>query len=104
MNDCPFNRVVLEIVELLQDLRAQGMAFVFTLNSTGSFDCYLFTDIAHRDAWIDRSQDALITVHVIDNDVQDALDVFNKLDEYKTEERANALENRMERAEYLEER
>jgi len=83
MNDYPFNRAVLEIVELLQDLRAQGMAFVFTINSSGSFDLYLFKSDSHRDAWIERSEDALITVHVMDGDVEDALDVFNKLIAYK---------------------
>lgn len=83
MNDYPFNRVVLEIVELLQDLRAQGMAYVFSSNLTGSFDVYLFTDDAHGNAWIAREKDTLITVHVMDGDVEDALDVFNQLIAYK---------------------
>lgn len=104
MNDYPFNRVVLEIVELLQDLKAQGMAFVFTINSTGSFDLYLFKDTAHRDAWLDGKADPHGIANVSDGDVEVALEVFNKLDEYKAEECANTLENTMERAEYLEER
>lgn len=83
MNDYPFNRVVLEIVELLQDLKAQGMAFVFTINSTGSFDLHLFTDDAHSDDWIERSREAMIAVHVFDGDIEHALEVFNQLIAHK---------------------
>jgi len=104
MNDYPFNRVVLEIVELLQDLRDQGMEFIFSINSIGSFDCYLFEDEEYRNRWLDNGLPPTVRASVSDGDVEAALELFNKLIEYKVVDDFDWFEYKLAKAEYEEER
>jgi hypothetical protein len=83
MNDYPFNRIVLDIVELLQDLRVQGMACIFNLETTGGISIYLFTDRGHVARWTENQDKELLRRSFSDGDCNAAHMAWNDLHDFK---------------------
>ena len=79
MNDYPFNRIVLDIVELLQDLKAQGMAFLFSINGSGSVDVTLFDNDEAYKQWADSDGQKLAGWYIMPDDTRMAHMCWNDL-------------------------
>lgn len=80
--DYPFNRIVLDIVELLQDLKAQGMLFVLNLNGVGSLDVRVFENDTEYHKWLAGGYEAK-QWYVMPNDTAAAHMCWNDLIAYK---------------------
>jgi len=105
MNDYPFNRIVLDIVELLQDLKTQGMAYMFSINSTGSVDVNLFESDAALKEWSNATGEKLAGWYIMPDDTRMAHMCWNDLIAYKNPDDFEFdAEKQAERKEYLEER
>jgi hypothetical protein len=88
MNDYPYNRIVLDIVELLQDLNEQGMVSMFTLNATGNIDVTLFADKSVFDAWLDDNKEfePLVSRWIMKDDTNAAHMCWNDLIKYRKQD------------------
>ena len=86
MNDYPFNRIVLDIVELLQDLKAQGTAFLFSINGSGSVDVTLFDNDESYKQWADDDGQKLAGWYIMPDDTRMAHMCWNDLIAYKVKE------------------
>lgn len=105
MNDYPFPRIVLDIVELLQDLKAQGMAYLFCINGSGSVDVTLFASDASYKQWADADGQKLAGWYIMPDDTRMAHMCWNDLIAYKNPDDFEFdAEKQAERKEYLEER
>lgn len=83
MNDYPFNRIVLDIVALLQDLKAQGMPYLFCINSSGSVDVTLFASDASYKQWAYSDGQKLAGWYIMPDDTRMAHMCWNDLIAYK---------------------
>lgn len=86
MNDYPFNRVVLDIVELLQDLKAQGMEYIFSINASGSVDIWLFAGKESYKAWAESKGEKLDSWYIMPDDTTAAHMCWNDLLAYKVKQ------------------
>lgn len=110
INSYPFNRIILDIVELLQDLRGQGMAYIAAFNGSGSFDFSLFADKETLDKWSNsdagcKDYVSLCHAYIMHDDTVAAHVAWNDLIQYKDkDDSAFNLEHALSKKEYLEER
>lgn len=110
INSYPFNRIILDIVELLQDLRGQGMAYIAAFNGSGSFDFSLYADKETLDNWSNSeagSKDfqALCNSYIMRDDTTAAHMAWNDLIKYKElDDSIFDLEAVLNRKEYFEDR
>ena len=86
MNDYSFNRIILDIIELLQDLKQQGMAFMFSINSTGSVDVTLFESDAALDEWSNADGKPIGGWYIMPEQTRMAHMCWNDLIAYKTKQ------------------
>ncbi len=79
MNDYPYNRIILDIVELSQELRQQGKPSLIGIHSSGSLSVDLFDSVANKDAWLINKCKPLISEWVHEGDCEAALNVWNQM-------------------------
>ena len=88
MNDYPPERIICDIVELLQDLKAQGYISVTTLHASGSVAVDLLDSTSAYKKWIEGANTQAYSGYVnigIDSNkyAQDLLVMYNSLHDFK---------------------
>lgn len=88
MNDYPPERIICDIVEVLQDLKAQGYLVRFEEYTLGAVDVYLFENAAVHDGWMnDKCQPTYKRTVYNYGDTneyaQKLLSLYNEVHDYK---------------------
>ena len=83
MKDYPFNRVILDLVELLQDLKQQGYKYIVCMNSVGSVDIHFFVSEQNYEEWMAGDYSVAHTFWIMADDTEHAMKVFNDLMMFK---------------------
>ena len=87
MNDYPYNRIILDIVELSQELRQHGKPSLIGIHSSGSLSVDVFDSVANKDAWLNNHCKPLISEWVHEGDCEAAIRVLQNMQMYvETEE------------------
>jgi hypothetical protein len=89
MSDYPPERIICDIVELLQDLKAQGYLIKFEEYTTGAIDVYLFANKSEHNSWLDSKCNPTYKRSVYSYPesnwkyAQELLDTYNELHDFK---------------------
>ena len=108
INSYPFNRIILDIVELLQDLRLEDMPSIFALNGSGSADITLFVNDTLFKNWVDGMKVSdenpiMFSAYISAGDCNAAHMAWNELIKCKEADEFD-LEAILSKAEYEEQR
>lgn len=79
MNDYPYNRIILDIVELSQELRQRGKPSIIEMHSNGGVTVAIFQSVAAKDLWIDNKIRPLIRETILEGDCEAAMNVWNQM-------------------------
>lgn len=100
MNDYQPERIICDIVELLQDLKTQGFVSITTLHGNGSVAIDLFDSQENYKHWIDGEKCAAYTGFVGANSdsnkcAQELLAMYNQIHDFKDLSEHHAMVEKM---------